>query len=233
MPDLDPTKKDDSNKTLEELAKGLKGLQDAIVMMATEQKEQRSVINDLKSGRRSGGSEDPNDDPSDGGGNNGKEVNLETMSRAEMLNHAAATIIKHVEKHLIEPLSSQLSDLNTRTGRFMTQGELNSLIKDDGLKDINEWRKEMADKIKDNPGLSLKEAYDLVRKANPEKAEKMDEQHKMGKFAEPEPKSGKAANTMFGGLPPGGVHDTEQPTDVDPKDAGKVAYEKIFGDGEP
>ena len=105
--------------------------------------------------------------------------NLEDMSREEFANYQTSRMIDQINAQVVNPLMGQINSLQ----QGIQKESANSTIEKMTAKyaDFTHWGNEVADKLESTPGLDMKEAYTLVRAANPSKAAELDK-----KFAKPD-----------------------------------------------
>lgn len=154
-------------------------------------------------------------------------LDLETMDRSQF----AAHIVKTVQKDVVAPLQATLTQSGKRIEVSEAKQQLETALEKHG--DFMEFREGIATVVKENPNLSLDQAYVLAKNAAPEKVKELDdaaavEAAEKKKVADADkPQIRQFSNELpFGGLTPtSGVVTTDE--NMDSRKAGNVAWEKV------
>jgi hypothetical protein len=88
-------------------------------------------------------------------------------------NQLVKLVLGEVGKVIEEKVSGVVKKVDDTNQRF-SDSEIKKQIVELGKKDFFDWRDEMADIVKRNPGLQVSELYTLAREKNPEKAAELD-----------------------------------------------------------
>lgn len=151
---------------------------------------------------------------------------LETMSRKEFLGVITSSITKDL-KPVFEDVRKEINATRTESAKDRVIREYKELKSE--KKDLDQWQEEIKIQLKKNPSLSIGEAYTLARSGDNEKAKKMDEEFKMGSFAETDSKDGKNKEGGFGGMRPDAGSRSEQRSDMTKEESSEKAWDDIFG----
>jgi len=99
----------------------------------------------------------------------------------------------------------------------------------DSHKDFTDWKPELAAKIKANPGMSIDDAYVLVRSGDPDKAKELDIKFADGDINGPGKKKGEGKE--FGSMRSSTGDRSEQRHDMDADEAADAAWDEVMGEG--
>jgi len=163
----------------------------------------------------------------EGGGDKGSKgglfdgVDMEQLDRkdfAAMLLAKFEDRLAHHMKEAVKPLDERLGKVSDRVENDLANREINTAAGE--RPDFYEWRAEIAQLVKDNPGLSVTRAYTVARSENKDKATKMDEKYV---------KKSEAKSPAFVGLTPtGGGGRGEGATKMKFNEAAEKAYADVL-----
>jgi len=139
---------------------------------------------------------------------------LESLSRKDFLNVIASVIDKK-----LGTVKQSLQETEFETKKMQLAAELQQAVKD--YPDFKEWREELAQFVRKNPGYNIRDAYILVRHQNPEKAKKLDEKY----YRKEEPRKKNPLYTPM--KPSAGSKGTKRSLTLD--EAAEEAFNEIFG----
>lgn len=145
-------------------------------------------------------------------------VDLEAMSRPELVAHIVGTISEAVKAQIadaLNPFAEQLNGLQHNVVTRTVEQEIATLRSSN--KDFDDWKAEMVGLAKQHPTLGIPQLYRLARVENPAKAGELDK-----KYAPPAPKP----TPRFGGLLDTGRSSGASPP-LSAKDAGIEAYREV------
>lgn len=147
---------------------------------------------------------------------------LEGLSRGDFLSH----IIEEVKGALIEPLNTQINSVAENAETTELRRQVNASA--DAHSDFWDWKEEMGELVKQNPGLTPERLYSLARSEGLDKAKGIDE--KIEKEEKEEKAKEESKKTIsFGGLKPTSSGGAEQKTDMSKGDAADSAWDSIMG----
>lgn len=162
------------------------------------------------------------------------KADLEAMTRSDFADWLLGRMTGIVQENLaasIKPVQSQVSETQDK----LRQSDMKTQARDlqsSGAKDLAYWRTELAEKMHAVPNLSLAEAYQLVRLADPKKTQQLEKELGMvneveqeGQEVAPPTQSGEATKTGFGGLAPASGT-TEDSAEMDMQTAMNAAWEE-------
>lgn len=154
--------------------------------------------------------------PSSQDGERKVELDLESLSNKELVDH----VVKELSEKILKPVNSQITDLSVQLQRNKGQADIKEVSSKYG--DFWEFKDEIEARVKANPSLSLDDAYTLARKDNATKANELDtkareEKEAKEKAAQPE--------TVFGGLLPTSLPVAPNQK-MTPKEASEAAWEE-------
>lgn len=207
---LENDTKEDPNKliieSLNELKKAVSGNQEAV-------KQINEHLSTLKKPNKETSKDDNDDDlPS----------NLELLDRKDFMNIIIKKISKLVEDQ-VKPVSEKTRSIEESTQLEQLRKERDELR--GKHKDFDEWRDEMKGLFKQNPYLTMKQAYILAKSSDPKKAKKLED-----KYAEVDDDND-AKGKKFGGLTP--VDRARKKTkgkEVKGAEASELAWQIVMGD---
>lgn len=160
--------------------------------------------------------DDPGDDEDD--------VDLEKMSRAELMKYMSSAIIKDVNKAL-KPVAQRLDEITSTTERSAVAAQVDKARAK--YEDFDEWKAEINQLHKENPGLNVDRLYTLARAENPDKVAEL-----TAKAKEQSEKSG-GDKKPFLGLTPTSTNSADDNDDdgrMSPQDAATAAFDEAFKD---
>lgn len=210
-PDDKPTPSDDGSlAAIEQMNNVIGGLTQTMANI-------QAAVADLQSGRK----DDPEPKPA--------EVSLDGLEDLDRTQFATR-ILEAVKagqdirdsriQSALERLDEKLSSNNARTDVERTA---------DKNEDFWEWKSEMQQIAKENPGMSATRVYKLARAENPEKASKMDAKYKPKDTPKDEPEDKGSKSKIFGGLEPTSGKSAKA-TDMSAADAAEAAWEATMLD---
>lgn len=164
------------------LMRGLAVLAQGMGEMQTSQKELLTFLKENSQSRGQGGQgggDGNNQSQNKGTGNLFDGVNMEELDRPQF----AAMILTKFEERLQHHLEGHTKNIEKQIGTVAEtlHGDLASRqieAAQKGRPDFMEWRAEIANIVKENPGLNVVRAYTIARTENPTKAKQMDEKYK-------------------------------------------------------
>lgn len=150
-------------------------------------------------------------------------VDLETLSRPELVAHVVTTVMDAVKAQLAEslqPVTQQLQGLQTDYAARNAQSEVASLK--EANKDFTDWKDDMIGLAKQPQyaSLSITDLYQLARAKNPTKAAEL-----ATKYNPPPPP--KPTRPTFGGLTNASFTPGNGAKALSPRDAGIEAYREV------
>lgn len=204
-------KKEDPNKliieSLNELKKAVSGNQEAVKQinehLSTLKKTTPEPSKDKK---------DDDDLPS----------NLELLDRKDFMNIIVKKMSKIIEDQ-VKPVSEKTRNIEESTQLEQLRKERDELR--GKHKDFDDWSEEMKGLFKQNPYLTMKQAYILAKSSDPKKAKKLE-----SKYAEDD-EDDNAKSKKFGGLTP--VDRARKKTkgkEVKGEEATELAWQIVMGD---
>jgi len=143
---------------------------------------------------------------------------LESMSRADFAKHLGGIFGKEIDKRL-KSVDEKIDGINKSVGTIDAKATFNELAKQH--KDFKDWIPEMREQVEAKPGLTLEDAYDLVKAKNPKKVKELEEKYTEKK---PDDEKGKAS---FGGLTPTSGR-TAKSKDMTKEDAQESAWQETM-----
>ena len=147
-------------------------------------------------------------------------VDLESLSRAQLVDHIVGTIGEAVRQQISEalsPVTEQLTGLQQNVAERTVTQEIAALRS--AHKDFNDWKEEMVGLAKQHPTLGIGQLYQLARAGSPAKAGELDK-----RYAPPAVKP----PVRFGGLLPNGAIPAAGDTKpVSAREAGEAAYREV------
>ncbi len=214
--------KDDDKVDLGQLTEALKGLPEGV------QKAVKDAIHEVSGEQRTAAaaaakaaaeSEEDDDEPED--------VDLESLSRNELVNHLEKGFGKTLSKAL-KPILDRLEATSTDVETDRVKREFAKAKED--FPDFMEWKDEMRDIITAHPELSAENIYLLARAKNPEKVKEIDKKAKEEKGEKEEiDESGKLKGMRaFGGLTPTSGASVENDGKKQPKEAALSAWDQAM-----
>ena len=164
-----------------------------------------------------------NDDNDDG--DNFSDVNLESLSRNELVGH----LDKRVEKAITKALKPLISHIKTSSNNL----ESDQIKRDfqnaaNTYPDFMEWKEEMGGIISKHPELSAEDVYTLARSKNPEKVKEIDDKAAKLTNEKKDEETGKVRKA-FGGLTPTSGQFGTKETNKAPQDASNAAWDEVMG----
>lgn len=199
---------------LTEVLKGLpEGVQDAVKTAIREASgEQRAAVAAAQAAQGEDGDEEP------------EEVNLEGLSRDQL--------VKHIDKSFTKAIAQALKPIQERLENTSTDAEVDRVKREfakakDDFPDFMDWKDEMRDIISAHPDLSAESIYLLARAKNPDKAKEIDEKLQEGKSGDKE-KELSERKRAFGGLTPTSGTSEQKDGKKQPKDAAQAAWNEVF-----
>ena len=132
----------------------------------------------------------PPEDEGNKGGGFGKaenlfgDLDLEQLDRTQFGTVRLTKFMENLDKHMgarLKPLEDKLGQVETTVTSDLGRRQVDELQTE--AKDLMEWKDELAATLKENPSLTLKRAYTIVRAENPDKASKLDAKASNGKDA--------------------------------------------------
>ena len=217
--------KDDDNKgeekvDFEQLNEAIKGLPEGVQnAMKAAIKEASGDARAAAAAAAKANEDNIEDDPD-------PEVDVERLSRSELVSHINRSLDKTIAKAL-KPVLDRLESTTTDAETDRVKREFEKAK--DSHSDFMEWKDEMRDIITAHPDLSAERIYRLARSENPEKAKEIDDKIKEDK----DKKSGESNVTpmrAFGGLRSTSGKSVENDGKKQPKDAAKSAWDQVMGD---
>ncbi len=204
---------------LTEALKGLpegvqKAVKDAIHEVSGEQRE--AVAADAA--RKAAAEADEDNDQTE-------DVDLESLSRNELVNHLEKGFGKTLSKAL-KPILDRLESTSTDVETDRVRREFTKAKED--FPDFMEWKDEMREIITAHPELSAEDIYLLARAKNPEKVKEVDEKLEEDKGEEGEKKLSERKRA-FGGLTPTSGTSLEKDGKKQPKEAATAAWDEVMG----
>ncbi len=154
------------------------------------------------------------------------EVDVERLSRSELVSHINKSFDKTIAK-VLKPVLDRLESTTTDAETDRVKREFEK-AKDD-YPDFMEWKDEMKEIITAHPDLSAKRIYRLARSENPDKAKEIDDKIKEDKD-EKDGKDNVTPMRAFGGLRSTSGKSVENDGKKQPKDAAKSAWDQVMGD---
>ncbi len=154
------------------------------------------------------------------------EVDVERLSRSELVSHINRSLDKTIAKAL-KPVLDRLESTTTDVETDRVKREFEK-AKDDHS-DFMEWRDELQAMVTAHPDLSAERMYRLVRSENPEKAKEIDDKAKEKKDKE-DGEDNITPMRAFGGLRSTSGKSVENDGKKQPKDAAKSAWDQVMGD---
>jgi uncharacterized coiled-coil protein SlyX len=142
------------------------GLTNAIQVMAASHTELQTSLKALTDKMQT----PPPDD--DGEDDEPPADDLETMSRKDLVNFMAKTIIGAVKKEIAVPLTSRVDALGNQLSESISTATVNEFKKEHP--DLLEWKNEIGVALKAGRTNNISDAYSLVRRDDPDKATKLD-----------------------------------------------------------
>jgi len=150
---------------------------------------------------------------------------LETMPRAQLVQHITQTVMKGMGKQINE-LTTALKTVDGRVTDATSRQQVEDFKKDHS--DLLEWREEIGKVFKEGRANNVADAYLLVRTADPDKAKKMDV-----KYAPPDPNKDKGKDKdegfkgVFKGFNTGGsAKNGDKTTKMKSSDAAAAAWDE-------
>jgi len=151
----------------------------------------------------------------------GEDRDVDAMTNGELVEH----ITKQVSSSILTPIQKQLTDLSTRMEKDTLSTQINTAAAT--YPDFWEYREEIQNRVKDNPNMSMDDAYHLALKDNKGKTEelarKRTEDAAAAKAAED------AKKPAFAGLLPTSNLSSAS-TKMQPKDAAQAAWDEVMAD---
>lgn len=124
------------------------------------------------------------------------EIDLESLSRRELVDLISKSTLSAIEKRILAPLTKEIDDLKTNMTTKEFGGEIQSLAGQN--KDFWDFKEEMKTVSTQHPSMRPKEVYLLAKALNPDKAKELDR-----KYNPPQDKDN-VRRPKFGGLAPSG-----------------------------
>jgi hypothetical protein len=145
----------------------------------------------------------------------GKEVDLERLSRKDLVEH----ITSLVGEKTLKPIMARLDEMDASSSKKSTADEIKALEKKDSQ--FWDWEPEIREVLKEQPDLSITRALAIAKSESPDKATRL---------AEALAKKKKGANgdegKPFGGMTPTSGRQTKS-TKMQPKTAAEKAYDEV------
>ena len=155
------------------------------------------------------------------------DIDVETMSNEELVNHITKTVVGSVSE-LLKPINQRVSGVQTVIEEDRIRSEAIAIAKEDPL--FMEMRNEMADVAKVHPELSVRDIYTLAKVNNPDKFAKVEKAFKE-KEDKDEEESGEKPAAFGGFLPSSGVKSSGKDAGkMSSKDAANAAFDEVFKD---
>jgi len=198
------------HETIGKLAQGYGSLDAALKAM-----DEKVTTLESSGGSRHGSSDDKSSSVDFGG-----DVDLETLSRKELVALMASSVGKIVQDHL-KPIQEKMGKAFDRMDQSEALQEVREIKASE--KDFLDFKEEIGGVLRDNPGLSIRRALQIARAENPEKAEKL-----RTKYNPRKPES-----DFTGGFFPTSSR-TESSTKMKPQQAAEAAWQSVMsslGDG--
>lgn len=205
---------------LTEVLKGLpEGVQDAVKTAIKEASgEARAIAAAAKAAEdQQNDDDDLNIDDDD--------VDVERLSRAELVSHLDKRVIKSITKALkpiIDRLEATSTDVETDRVRREFAGAKEK------FSDFMEWKDEMREIITAHPDLTAENIYLLARAKDPKKAKEIDDKVQGDKSEEDKINQSETMRA-FGGLTPTSGTSLEVDGKKQPKDAAESAWNRTMG----
>jgi len=153
-----------------------------------------------------------------------KEVNLEELSRGDLVKH----IVNVVTKEAVAPVRNEMrADRDNRTHADLVT-QVNTA--NDTHPDFGKWHDEIRALTKAHPTMNVEEAYQLARTKDPAKTQDIDaELTKAAEAQAVKERENRVDNLIpveFGGLlPTSGISSPKGDGEMDPKAAGEAAWD--------
>lgn len=150
-------------------------------------------------------------------------VDLENMTDAEKLKYVMAKMNETIEERVSEGLKQhdkKLTDLADAFNQKNSQEAVAAMVKDNA--DFFEWAPEMKALLSEQPNLTVRQAYVLVRAENPKKLAEMTK-----KYTKEEGEIGKRRASY--GLTPTSSSRGDAGGKMKPQEAAEKAFEDIMG----
>jgi hypothetical protein len=207
----EPQQKEDPNKliieSLNELKKAVSGNQEAVKQINEHLSTLRKPADEPSKDKK-----DDDDLPS----------NLELLDRKDFMNIIVKKMSKIIEDQ-VKPVSEKTRNIEESTQLEQLRKERDELR--GKHKDFDDWSEEMKGLFKQNPYLTMKQAYILAKSSDPKKAKKLE-----SKYAEDD-EDDNAKSKKFGGLTP--VDRARKKTkgkEVKGEEATELAWQIVMGD---
>lgn len=171
----------------EMLLRGLAVIAKGVTEMQESNKEvlaQMKAIAETKAGAGSGDDRGSGNGKGAGGGNLFEGVDMEQLDRKDFAAFLLTKFDERLQHHLkeaVKPIEERVGKMGERMEDDFANREVGAAA--GSRPDFYEWRTEIAELVKQTPGLSVTRAYTIARAENAEKAKKMDE--KYAKKSEP------------------------------------------------
>lgn len=156
-----------------------------------------------------------------------KDVDLETMTRKELMSTIIGEVKKWAQEEVIQPRENEANANRERQAIADTKEQIKQAKQDH--EDFDEWIDEIKEVIEAQPGLDIESAYVVARTKNKDKASQLDaaaaEKAKEAQKKEEEKKEKELAKD-FGGLLPTSTltHNSEG---LKPQEAAEAAAEEV------
>ena len=154
----------------------------------------------------------------------GEDVDLEQLDRKDFARFILESSRQATQESLDKMLASLDNKIQDLGSRFESKnaGEQVERMANDH-KDFWEWSSEIKVLLKENPTLTVRRAYSLVRGENPDKAKAMD-----AKYNPPAP--AKKSGSFIGLTPTSSVGTREGTVKMSQKDAANKAFDDVMAD---
>lgn len=170
--------------------------------------------------------DESNTDPADEDDDNVdlEEIDLETLSRADLVkllnSSISGNLVKHIQRNVVEPIEARLNQRDQASMVEVLTNQINTLASENP--DYPEWKDEMIKISNENPTLSPVRVYRLAKLENPDKAKILAKKYPSKSEIEARNRS----KAMFFNLPPSGS-DKGNGSKLSREQAGDAALSEI------
>ncbi len=213
---------DDGKVDLGQLTEALKGLPEGVQKAVKDAIKEASGEANAAAVARAAAAKEAEDNDDD---NADDDIDIERVSRTELVNHLDKRFAKSLTKAL-KPILDRLENTSTTVETDRIRREFTKA--QDDHSDFMEWKDEMREIMSAHPDLSAERLYRLARSENPEKVKEIDAKVKEGTNEEDEKKLSERKR-VFGGLTPTSGTSVENDGKKEPKDAAVAAWKEVMG----